>query len=50
MGEPIPSGFLMSAISPFKSLENKHSVCRGKDCMEYFCESLRKHAMKIINF
>ena len=23
---------------------------RGKDCMKKFCESLREHAMKIINF
>ena len=39
----------MSAISLFKSIESKH-VCRGKDCMKKFCESLREQAMKIINF
>ena len=37
-------------ISSFKSRENKHNVYRGKDCMKTFCESLREHAMKIINF
>ena len=40
----------MSTTSWFKSIENKHDVYRGKDCMKKFCESLRDHAMKIINF
>ena len=48
--EDVPSGFSMSTISSFKSIENKHDVYRGKDCMKKFCESLREHAMKIINF
>ena len=30
--------------------ENKHNVYRGKDCMKKFYESLREHAIKIINF
>ena len=40
----------MSTILSFKSLESKHDVYRGKDCMKKFCESLREHAMEIINF
>ena len=48
--EHIPSGFLMSTISSSSSIENKHNVYRGKDCMKRFCEFLREHAMKIINF
>ena len=40
----------MSTILSFKSLANKHDIYRGKDCMKKFCEFLRKHAMKIINF
>ena len=40
----------MYTISSFKSIENKHDVYRGKDCMKNFCESLREHALKIINF
>ena len=40
----------MSTISSFKSIENKHDVYRGKDCMKKIYESLRGHAMKIINF
>ena len=43
----IPSGF---SISSFKSIENKHDIYRGKDCMKKFCESLREHSMKIIDF
>ena len=33
-----------------KSIKNKHDVYGSKDCMKKFCESLREHAMKIINF
>ena len=40
----------MSTISSFRSIENKHDVYRGKDCMIKICEYLREHAMKIINF
>ena len=39
----------MSTISSFRSIENKHDVYSGKDCMIKFSESLREHAMKIIN-
>ena len=45
-----PSGFSMSTISSFRSIKNKHDVYRGKDCMKKFCESLKDHAMKIIDF
>ena len=40
----------MSTTSSFRIIENKHDVYRGKDCMKKFCEFLRKHAIKIINF
>ena len=43
----------MSTISSFRSIEHKHHVYRGKDCkdcMKKFCESLREHKMKIMNF
>ena len=49
VSEHIPSGFSMSIISSFRSIEKKHDVYRGKDCMKTFCEFLREHAMKIIN-
>ena len=50
VGEHSPSGFPMSTISSFRIMENKHDVYRGKNCMKKFCESLREHALKIINF
>ena len=31
VSEHTPSGFSMSTISTFKSVENKHDVYRGKD-------------------
>ena len=48
--EHILSDFSVSTISSFKSIENKHDVYRGKDCTKTFCESLKEHAMEIINF
>ena len=39
----------MSTISYFRSIENKHDLYRGKDCMKKFCELLREHTVKIIN-
>ena len=50
LSEYIPSGFSMFTISSFRRIENKHDVHRGKDCMKKFCEFLREHPMKIINF
>ena len=50
VGGHTPSSFSASAISPFKSIENKHYVYRGKDCMKKFCESLREHTVEIANF
>ena len=50
VSEHIPSRFSMSTILSFRSIENNHDVYRGKDYMKKFCESLREHAMKIINF
>ena len=46
----IPSGFSMSAISPFGSRENKHDVYTSKDCTKKFCEYLRAQTMKTNNF
>ena len=48
--EHIPSGFSMSTISLFRSIVNKHDVYRGIIFVKKFCESLREHAMKTINF
>ena len=50
VSEYIPLSFSIFTISWFRSIENKHDVHKGKDCMKIFCNSLRKDAMKIINF
>ena len=42
--------YSMSTIWTFDGIENKHDVYRGDNGMNNFCESLREHAMKIINF
>ena len=46
----IPCGYLMSTVWTFDGIGNKKNVYRDEDCMKKFCESIRKHAMKIINF
>ena len=43
VGDHIPSGFSMCTILSFKDISKHHS-------MKKFCESLRDHTMKIINF
>ena len=50
VSEHIPSGFSRTTISSFKSIENKHDVCRGKDFLKTFSEYLKEHAINIINF
>ena len=45
----ILSGISMFIISSYRSIENKHDVYRGKDCMKKLCVFLREHVMKIIN-
>ena len=45
----IPSGFSKSRISSFRRMENRNDVYRAENCFKKFCESLREHAMKIIN-
>ena len=50
INEHTSSGFSMSTISPYRSIENKNDVYRGKECIKKFCEFLRDHTLKIINF
>ena len=46
----IPSGFPISTISSFRSMENRFDVYRSKDCVKNFKETWGEHAMKIIIF
>ena len=61
VSKQIRSGFSLSTISSFRSIEKKHDVHRVKDCIfrsiekkydvhRVKIESLREHAMKIISF
>ena len=38
----------MCTILPFKTIEYKHDVYRGEDCMKKFCELLKTHKMEIL--
>ena len=49
MGEYVSAGFSIYTISSFKSIENKHGVYRGKDCIKKSCGNLIEHAVKIMN-
>ena len=50
VSKQIPSGFSMPTLSSYWSIQNKHDVYRGKDCMKEFCELLREHTVKMIKF
>ena len=41
---------LNSTVWAFDSIENKHALCCGKDCMKRFCTSLTEHGKNIIDF
>ena len=47
VNEQIPSLFTCSS---FDRIENKLDYYRGKDCTKKFCEDLKKHATRIINY
>ena len=40
----------MSTICAFDDRKSKYDVYRGKDCVKKFYESLKEHAIEIINF
>ena len=46
----ISCGYSVSTICGFDHIKDKHTLYRGKDCMEKFCESLREHSKGIIGF
>ena len=50
LSKHIQSGFSMSIICSFGSIEKKTDAYRVKGCMKKFCEFLRKYAMKMIIF
>ena len=42
VSEHIPSGFSMSVLSSFKSIENKQDVYGVKDCMKKFLRIFKR--------
>ena len=50
IGEHITCEYSMSTIWAFDTIENKHTLYRGEDCMKKFCTSLTEHAKNIIDF
>ena len=45
-----PSGYSLFTHCSFDESKNKLNDYRGDDCMKKFCEDLREHATKIINY
>ena len=45
-----PSGYSIFAHCSFDESKNKLYYYRGDDCMKKFCEDLREHSTKIINY
>ena len=45
-----PSGYSLFTCCLFDTTKNKLDYYRGEDCMKKFCEDLKKHATKIINY
>ena len=45
-----PSGYSIFTSCSFDESKNKLNYYRGKDCMKKFCEDLRIHGTKIINY
>ena len=45
-----PSSYSFFTLCSFDATKNKLDYCRGKDCMKNFCNNLKEHATKIINY
>ena len=44
------SGYSLFTCCSFDTTENKLDYYRGEDCMKKFCEDLKEHATKIIDY
>ena len=45
-----PFGYSLFTSYSFDPTKNKLDCYKGEDCMERFCQDLRDHATKIINY
>ena len=46
----ISSGYSLFTYSSFDEKENKLDYYRGEDCMKKFCEDLKEHVTRTINY
>ena len=45
-----PSGYSLLTSCSFDKSENKQTYYRGRDCMKRFCDDLKEHVIRIINY
>ena len=45
-----PSGYSLVTSNLFDKSKNERKYYRGEDCVKIFCEDLKDHANKIINY
>ena len=50
IGEHVLCGYLVSIIYVFETIENRHNLYRGEDCIKKICSSLREHAANATKF
>ena len=46
----VPCRYSIPPSWGFYYIKSKHTLYCGKDCMKKFCESLKEHAARIIEF
>ena len=45
-----PSGYFLLTLCSFDKSENKQTYYRKRDCMKRFCDNLKEHVTRIINY
>ena len=50
INEHTPTGYSLFTHCLFDTTKNKIDYYRGKNCLKNFCQDLREHAVKIINY
>ena len=45
-----PSGYSLLTLCSFDKSENKQTYYRGRDCMKRFCDDLKEHVTRIVNY
>ena len=45
-----PCGYSLELVCSFDSKDDKHSFCRGNDCIKKFCIELKEIGTKVVNY